>query len=674
ETLPAATPQGLLADFSADLTQWKRLSLVPEPAPPDPAPPSLAFNDLGDDLRQAFQSNELFMVAADGEKLAGAAKLEYWLDEAALGDLEALPPEKAPPQETIDKLRAAEVPPRVGEEAFEQELEKVLTTPEERGCIPTVVKYGAYFEIVVADWRFRVSPLLWEESSEFPTLMIFKFASSKLSSLVGDPEAWTWAAVGGEEPQKTSERLTEIIGSARKQVEEAKGRPHPLDFFVDTVCDDPAWTGVLFLDAQVPLSSLPEELRGLAAGIDASQFRAHHVGLSVSPVAVDTGDRTLSLASSSFFGLIDYDSPEDIAHTFDDFDFKVQQLRVLFRNSAIVDFASRIELFVNRLFGESVALLESDHYNNLILIGSYQRQQGEGHYVFATTGAGVFASQSAVVEEVEITRAQFTTSPPNADDRKVHSRFRMWGRLRFHPMQGFDLFSFGREADSEGRRGEDGYLAFSGLAVEMTFAESNPQGRELTLDVTDVAFDPSASRPRPASFFARFPLTLASMVSSSAGRAPKDAGYAPVETPLVQPELKDGWYGIAFTIDLGTLGALAADAGLVVTLLAAWGPSAGEPAVNVGLRLPGSQSLKSLPAIEGVLQLGFQSIALEASGALANPPDPAYVMRLRRFSLRLLGWSFPPGQADLYLFGDPETGPIERGALGWYAAYLKDGK
>jgi hypothetical protein len=676
QTLPAVTPQGLLAQFTTDLASWKQLSLVPLPTGVEPDPPSLAFNDLGDEMRQALQASELFVVAADGELLPAAADLNYWLTDAAISDLEELPAGERPPDAVMKKLKSAAArKPQVGKAAFAQMLERVLASAEERGWIPKVTELAAYFEIAIAGWRFRLSPLLWQRAkaqSGAPPLMVFKFAGSKLSSLAADPASWTWPAVAGDR-EATGVRLREIIRQAREQVDQARGSAHPLDFFVETVCEDPAWTGVLFFDAPVPFSSMPEELRGLAAGIDKSKFRAHHVGLSISPVEVDTGTGAISLASSSFFGLIDYESPEDIAHTFEDFDFKVLQLQILFRNSAVADFASRVELFVNRLFGEEVELLESEHYNNVILAGSYQRQASGGRYVFATAGTGVFASKSAVLEGVEVTRAQFDTAPIGAG-RKVRSQFLVWGRLRFRQLQGFDLFSFGHGVDEEDRPGKDGYLAFSGLAVAMEFAESEPEGKKLRLDVEGVSFDPGASRPRPAGFAARFPLTVAGMVTAGKGRTPKDLGYEPVETPLAQPALADGWYAIAFTVDLGTLGALAAEAGLVVTLLAAWGPSAGEPAVNVGLRLPGSQSLKSLPAIEGVLQLGFQSISLDAHGAADAPPAPAYVLRLRHFSLQLLSWRFPPGQADVYLFGDPEAGPTQRGALGWYSAYLKEGE
>jgi hypothetical protein len=672
-TVTGATPQGLLSEFTSDLASWRVLSFVPLPAaPPDPPPPpALALNNVRGDLRQAVQANELFVVAVDPTQLLAAADLNYWLDDTAFGDLTALPDGQRPPAEVITKLQASGRTPQVGAAAFETMLKGFLTTDEQQ-WIPTVEKYAAYFEIVIAGWRFRVSPLLWGALAEFPTTMILKFATSDLRSLVADPATWTWPAAGGD-ATATSERVLGIIDGAREQLEAAAGRPHPLDFFVETVCGDPAWTGVVFLDAQVPFSSMPEELRGLASGIDASRFRAHHVGLSVTPVHVDDDTRALTLGPSSFFGLIDYESLEDIAHTSDDFDFKVLQLQVLFRNSAVVDFASRIELFVSRLFDEGVSLLDSEHYNNLILLGSYQRQHGTGHYVFATPGASTFSSGGGVVDEIEVDRAQFNTTAATSDG-VVHSRFLMWGRLRFHQLDGLDLFSFGYALNEQGGRAADGHLAFSGLAVDMSFDESDPTGRKLALDARDVAFDASASRPRPTSFFARFPLTVATLVHAGAGQTPKDLGFEPVETPLDQPALTGGWWGIAFTVDLGTLGALAAEAGLVVTLLAAWGPTSDRAGVNVGLRLPGTQSLKGLPAIEGVLQLGFQSIVLEAPGARALPPDPAYVMRLRHFSMGLLGWRFPPGQADIYLFADPETGPHQRGALGWYAAYLEEGK
>jgi hypothetical protein len=85
------------------------------------------------------------------------------------------------------------------------------------------------------------------------------------------------------------------------------------------------------------------------------------------------------------------------------------------------------------------------------------------------------------------------------------------------------------------------------------------------------------------------------------------------------------------------------------------------------------QSIGQMLPVQGILGLGFQSLDLNASPAPAG--GPSYVLRMRRFYLRLLGWQFPPGQADVYLFGDPDTARQPAGGrrspVGWYAAYRK---
>lgn len=667
----AITPQGLLASFSPNLSLWSQLSLVPLP---QNTPPALALNNLKGALRQAMQTNQLFMVAADGSLFSQSTDLNYWITDAVLNDLAALPANQRPPASVLNTLRTNGRTPQVGAAAFTAMLQSVLSGGDQQ-YIPLIVQYSGYFEIVIAEWRFRLSPLLWQAQPGVPTLMVLKFATSTLRSLTADPSSWTWQAVGAlnGDVGSTRDLLLQIIDAATESVRASAGQPNPLDFFVHTICDDPSWTGVVFLNAQTPFGSMPEELRGLAAGMDLQQFRAHHVGLSVSPALVNTSTNTLSLGPSSFFGLIDYDSPEHIAHAEGSFDFKVLLLRILFSSSAVSGFNSRIELFINRLFGDPVTLLNSDHYNNLVLNGAYQQQNGQGHYVFSSSDVNQYASASAVMDSITIESAQFSTEAANpTGESMVHSRFQMWGKLRYVPLEGFDLFSFGYELDANANRIADGYLNFSGLSVDMNFDPSTAEDRTFIFNISNMAFDLAASVPRSTSLVARFPLTLTTLIRGEVGQTPRDIGYEAVETPLFQPALTEGWYALVFSVDLGTMGALAAGAGLVMRLLAAWAPSTDRPAVNVGLQLPGAQTVKNLPAIEGVLQIGFQSIAFDANGALALPPNPAYVLRFRHFFLRILGWKFPSAQADIYLFGDPESAPQRNSALGWYAAWLKE--
>ena len=74
---------------------------------------------------------------------------------------------------------------------------------------------------------------------------------------------------------------------------------------------DPDWNGAIVLQADLSPDDLPPEIAGLAAGIDFSRFNAHHFGFTVSrfcrypsqnpPLQMD--------GPSSFFGLIDYQDP-----------------------------------------------------------------------------------------------------------------------------------------------------------------------------------------------------------------------------------------------------------------------------------------------------------------------------------------------------------------------------
>ncbi|HEU5135468.1 MAG TPA: hypothetical protein VFU13_10035 [Steroidobacteraceae bacterium] len=684
----AVTPRGLLANFGSGLA-WSSLQLAAYPgdstsnlntiesAPPGTfIPPPLELLTPGPDLRNALLSNELFLVIADATAFDDETDYNYWVTDAALSDLRALPQSQRPNDAVLSALDRARTA-QAGETAFVAYLNGVLP-PGWTTWQSVIVQFCAYFELNIEGWRFRLSPTVWGVNADpdHPVIMIFKFASLSLRSLAADPGSWIWPAVSAIDgnTQKTAGILAAIIADADQQVAAAtSGSPSPLQFFVDRVVDDPSWNGVLVFNAQVPIDDLPPELQGLAAGIDATRFRAHHAGVSVSPVTVDTATRTLSLRATPLFGLIDYQSPDDIAQTYDDFDFKVLLLRVLFQNSAVADFASRVELFVNRLFGDLVNLVPSEHYNNLILDGSYQRTPSGGHYVFATSTPARYYSTSKVVDSIEVSRAQFNTL---AGGTTVASRFSLWGRLRFALLDQFDLFSFGAVQPSPASPVIDGWLAFGGLAVDMTFQSSDPQGtRAFSVNLETIAFDGANSVPRNESFFRRFPLQLAGMIRGVPGTQPRDQGFLAVKVPLYQPALNDGWHALTFTIDMGTLGALAADAGLTMTLAAAWGPGTNQAVVNVGLKLPGVQTIGQLLPIQGVLGLGFQGIELDASPAPTG--GPSYVMRLRRFYLQLLGWKFPPGQADVYLFGDPEIASVpaggRRGALGWYAAYRKKG-
>jgi hypothetical protein len=672
----AATPRGLLATIGADRRTWQALQLAAPPAgTPAATPPPLQLLTLGRDLKNALLSNELFAVIADPRQLLDNADLEYWVTDGALDDLRALPVAQRPSADVLAALAARARTPQAGRQAFLAYLAGAGLPSTWTQWQAVIVQLCAYFELSVEGWRFRLSPTTWPDpaTAEQPLLMIIKMSTGPLRAMATDPGSWTWsqaAQIGGRTDRAAAE-LQRVIEAADARVAAAtSGRPSVLDDFVTRVLDDPSWNGVLVLNAPVPLDALPAELRGLGAGIDAERFRAHHVGVSISPVTVDTVRRTLALKPSPLFGLIDYEDPVEIDHVAGDFAFKVLALRVLFANSQIADFSSRAELFVNRLLGDAVSLQPSDHYNNLVLEGTLQRAQGGAHYVFTTARASRFLTDSKVVDSVEVIVAEFATASAG---QTVTSRFSLWGNLRFRRLDAIDLFSFGPWQPDPTQPPLDGRLAYSGFGIDMAFDASDPVGTTtFAPDVAGMAFDATASVARPESWFTRFPLRVAGLAEGAPGDRLADAGFLPVRAPLAQPALDRGWHALTLAVDLGTLGALAADAGLVVTVALAWGPGGdGGPQVNIGLQLPGVRSLGQLLPVQGVLGLGFQSLELRAPPAPSG--GPSYVLDLKRFGLHVLGWTLPPGQADLHLFGDPEatTDPTgaRRSAVGWYASY-----
>jgi len=281
-----------------------------------------------------------------------------------------------------------------------------------------------------------------------------------------------------------------------------------------------------------------------------------------------------------------------------------------------------------------------------------------------------------VLSQTEFNQVQFVTATVDtATQSTIRNRFLMRGKLRFAGLERFDAFSFGPTEDRAGVPLADGYLAFSSLSVDMDFPVATPDQRTFAFNLDEIAFDPASSQARPTSFFRRFPLQVAGLIHGDATRKPRDLGFMPLETPLSQPGFTGEWFGLLLAVDLGTLGALSSAPALSATIIAAWSPTPSGHQVNIGLKLPGVESIRSLSPIQGVIDLGFQAIDLQAQGATDTPPDPAYTLRFRNFFLRFLGWKFPPGQNTITLFGNPDAAsqPLasDRGALGWYAAYAK---
>jgi hypothetical protein len=522
-------------------------------------------------------------------------------------------------------------------------------------------------EIVIEGWSFALDADQWTPAATPPALytaMIFKFAQGRLADLINDPGSWAKATNGGA-PAPNPFNLDDASTSARlsAQIEAAINSNDP-DFatFV-AAATDPTWQGVVFLNVTTPLTQLPEQCKGLAAGIDPTLFRAHHVAIEIAKI--DATQTPLAVKPSSMFALINYAAPQiPVPATGAPYQFQVDSLKVLFVNSAIASFSSKIELMIRELFGDEVDL--TPDASILYLYGALQHQTVDGvvydTYLFRTlqnVPADYPIVKGNVFNAIRIDSAQFVTELNATSDGLTHAHFALTGLLDFAQLE-LDVFSFGRD-DQPAPAG----LQYSKLLIRMTFDPAQRADALFTFDASTVALDPATSFARPNSLYNHFPVTLAGIVQADSVTTPGGAGYLGLQSPLTQSSLLYPWFGLVFDLDLGTLGALAAKAGFVAALIAAWSPSAGSYKVFVGLKLPGSDGGKGTISVEGVLNMSFRALVLGRIG------DANYFLLLNALALKLLSVTFPPGgQIDMALFGNPVD--EHNSSLGWYAAYTKD--
>jgi hypothetical protein len=503
---------------------------------------------------------------------------------------------------------------------------------------------GVHNELVIADYQFVLDPQQWRRHG---TVMLVKNYRKPLVELIADTNTWVLGPQFNVDVAATQRRLTQIANDAYASGDE------DLAAFV-AMLTDPAWNGILFLSAYVPLDGFPPVLAGLAAGIDPNLFQAHHVGINQTPLAAD-----LSQQDSSLFGLISYADNRPLAAS--GYDFAVRTLKVRFANSAIASFTSRIALAVGQLFGAAVTRQQAGG-NVLELDGFYQKHGDTGSYVFSETTPATFAATGdAVLSSVRVTKAQFATLVDPSMGTTVQTVFSFWGSLAFQELSvgsgavPFDLFSY----DS---------LVYSGMKLWMSFSQASPTGRSFRFDPSQMAFDVGSSTTRATGLATHFPLTVKGVLTSDSNKSPGDSGLLPVDTDLDTVPVTTPWFGLNYDLNLGSAGALAAQAGLVASLVVIWAP--GQPAgsavpVSVGLKLPGSTGATNELTVEGVLKITMFAVTLTYDGA-------AFLLKLTGIALSLFGKSLPPGGSfDIFVFGDPDPA-AGANSLGWYGAYKKD--
>lgn len=632
----ATSPQGFLVELAGET--YAKVTLARSSAPAD-----LAFQDVTAELQNLLQTNQLFAVLVDPKHVGAAG-------------------------------------------------------PAASSGTPTFDD-----QVTMAQWTLAADLGRGSTASDYRNVVIFKFCDGSLRDRVETPHKWTdardFSLLASEPDTPDDVRLSGLSQWLRDYVaaaiaESEAGNALYSDFA--RLATDPSWNGIVVLRADV--TGVPDQLQGLMAGIDTTQLLAHHFGVTVTPVTA--GATVPDVRRSSLFGLVDYQLPlyrENVAsggspdtplglEVDGDYGFTVLQLQALFRNAALVDFRSRVQLTVERLFGSPVAAAYGATgvapATGVVLRGSYQSQGGKDAYVFEQDATTVFVLDDAILDAVAFGRVQWDTlgrTGAGAGEQIV-SRVLVWGQLDFAALAGggqepFDLLSFGSAPGTPPECLGAG-LSFSNLQIGLTSPAATPNVTTFAFDPSGLAFDVATSAPRQDSLFDSLALQLDGFVAAPARKRPADYGYLPVASAVPAAAFDGPWYGVVYKLTLGTPGALVAKAGFESRLLVGWAPAPvtgsapGRYPVVTSISLPGGAPGAKLLSLQGVLKLSVQSIQLLRQEVAGHPGRRAFVLRLRNVGVRFLGIAkLPPGATiDFFLFGALEG----TGSLGWYAAYRQD--
>ncbi|MEE8534418.1 MAG: hypothetical protein V3S45_00140, partial [Kiloniellales bacterium] len=677
-TKPVTTPAGVIAQVvceNGDCT-WQSILLGKNLNPPrDGSQLELEFEDPDPKLQQAFQTNSLFLVAANA---------------CNLGEMTGWPKEP----DSVPFCPQGE-PASTGTFLNRMNIEDWVLAAN----VGVENRYNDYRNVLIVKGR---EGLLWDPDEEAATGLV---QNPDLWTQRGDFSSPTYLAPDGQNPDKDklqppdpnqqiilAQWLHDYFRNAFRQESEF------FENFNKNVVTNPRWTGILML--RLDIQALPDDLQGILAGVrDPESFQAHHFGVSISPV-----DATVQLdKSSSMFGLIYYVDPE-----FDDsaedpqpvaptagvpYDFITLTLQVLFENTAIRNFRSATQLTVNDLFDQSVEMGEAgNRFNSIILRGTYQNNNGQPMYSMASTSDNQFFFDSNVLEKVEIDNVLMTTIEDQGGVLVIW--FAMSGFIDYkvvlfddqdcreesegaEPLA-FDVFSFGQTPGDTGSVEPKG-LAFSNLGLEMKFRldetdDSGAPKKYFRFVIDEMLFNVDTSTPRKDSLFLEFVLDLEGIVRGTAESPPSSRGYLPVLTAAPMAGV-DGssWFGLRYKLSMGSPGALAGKAGLNSFLLIAWSPDSTGLTykTTVAIELPGTGGGAKLISLQNVLKLSIGQIWLNRA-LRTDGQGRSWLLLLSEIALKFLGLlKIPPGgTSTFYLFGNP--GGDSASGLGWYAIFKKD--
>ncbi len=625
DDVSTTTPQGLLATIAGGT--WKEVLLARNTELPN----DFAFMNLPATLRNAFQTNELFLVASDAKNLGDFSK-----------------------------------------------------------------------SIGIEGWTFNVNvpTRIPADDPEHKNILLLKFRKGTLLDLIGDVNSWTDALSFNYDADQIVGTQTWLTQYCTDAITMAQSNDRYAHFA--SIVQDPNWYGVLSLKVDVSIGGFPKDLKGLLGAMDISLLNAHHVGVQVNYIEPGTGlagAPGITVKKSNLFALISYIDPgyqesqggsqsmltsgapsmNEVSYA-----YKVLTLQIVFLNSAITNFESKLQLTARQWFDENATLNKpgssegkTDQPANYAMLfnGHYENHDGHKTYTFLTQKGQTYQYfiSSKILNYVQFIKASFSTvssvpQSPGSLIEIVKSVFIFYGYLNYLPLANFDSFSYGSEEGAETLQNRG--LYFSNMALNVDFnldTEKNvTTDLSLVFSPAQIAFDVSLSAVRKASFAQAFPLSPSAILTGSGDNAPSQSGYVQVVPPtqFITGTLGSKWYGLDFEFHWGGPGALADQAGFTPHLLLAWSPSASQ-SMGIFIRLPGAAGGGKTFSLQNVLKLTAGTFRIDI--VEHGNDEISYNLLLTSIAMSVIGVKFPPsGNVNLALLGDP----AQPGSLGWYGAYI----
>ena len=628
-----ATPNGYIADITAG-GSFKNIYLANNEFQGKRY--QLYFEEPGEKIIQAFQSNQLFLVVNNPFQLGKYTNRES----------------------------------KINEPAFHNGMN-------------------------IEDWMFEFTPGQGNEYNNYKSVMIVKgcygsiydpedkqsTAQSDSKSLIRNPEKWVEKevfssplTVEGKADSKQLINLSTWMFQYCVEAEKKKENDYFNHFY--KIITDPHWQGILFLNVPLEQKNLPVSLGGILCGLpEGASINLHHIGINLTKIKKsETG--VLADGTSSLFGLIYYvdEIYEELQGpvyptTSEEYQFQLLTLKVRFENSTVKKFENYAQLTMDRLFGLVPDHMEDGSNNNsMMLMGGYQNNNGNPSYSLKNEKDCLFYFQTSYLNKIEIINVQMVT----VNDKERKYRFDLNGCFDFKSLTmekenksyDFDLFSYGNAGGADLHKQG---LLFSNAGLSMTFQNGI---QFFSFDIDSIGFDLKNSTLRAKSLCENLCLQLEGMVYGKDGELPADRGFIQVTTDTKLNGIQGEWYGLLFRLNMGTLGELASKAGLTSYILLAFSKEEANQGPNIfsGIQLPGNNGKTEFISLQNMLKLSIDQIWL-----MRDTDKESFLLLFTDIALKIFGMiKIPPGGSTMfYIFGDTSTNE-ESKELGWYAMYQKD--